>query len=77
MRALRRAQWARVKRRVKEWMTDWGRHQEWPSCPLGRVASHHHTCWMCGNPRRYFRQRTYKEQLADLAFREWQDGQRW
>jgi len=28
------------------------------------------SCWMCGNPRRYFSQKTHKELCADADFRD-------
>jgi hypothetical protein len=28
------------------------------------------SCWMCGNPRRYFNEKTPQERRADIALRE-------
>jgi hypothetical protein len=44
---------------------------------LGRMASHHHTCWMCGNPRKHFKQQTDKEKLEDQKWQDWLEGERW
>ena len=77
MRERRRWLLARVKRRVVRWLRQWIIYDDLTPDIVGRTASHHHTCVMCGNPRRYFRQRAHKEVLADRAWRDWQEGERW
>ena len=65
MRAYRRHQLARVKRRVREYYG--GVHRDEPR-RLGWLA-HTRTpcsCWMCGNRRRYWRELTLQEQRALL-----------
>ncbi len=69
-RALRRHHYRRLKRkRERFWYGTY-------SAPMGprhlgmaiatpKVCS----CWMCGNPRRYFREKTLQERKADLALR--------
>lgn len=61
-RALRRAQRARLKQRRKRYLIWCNRFAR----PEARLGSYIDTptpcsCWMCGNPRRYFHERTIQE----------------
>ncbi len=64
--ALRRRHERRVKRRVRDYYSAYARSDARAS---GKLA---HTrqlcsCWMCGNPRRYFGEITLQERRAECA----------
>lgn len=60
-RAVRRAHIKRLKAARKHW---WGR--DLSDDEQGRVVDTPKpcSCWMCGNPRKYFRERTIQERRA-------------
>lgn len=68
-RAFRRHHLLRVKRRVRSYYG--GVHRDDPR-RIGQMAHSRPlcSCWMCGNPRRYFRMVTLQEVRAELAMRE-------
>ena len=69
-RAYRRAQWERIKKRVKE-------HWPWlEDILVSRNATHHHTCWMCGH-RRFWDGPTRQERINCLDWQDYNDGERW
>ena len=37
---------------------------------MGLNTSHNHTCWMCGNPRKYFKEKTVQEKKSDMDFKD-------
>jgi hypothetical protein len=59
-RALRRHHEERIKRRVKEYYS--GVHKD-DARRVGQMAHARKlcSCWMCGNPRRYFNEPTLQE----------------
>jgi len=64
-RALRRHQRDRIRRYIERVLTPVG------FVPRELVCKHINTrvpcsCWMCGNPRRYFHERTRQERLAEI-----------
>ena len=74
-RALRRHHVARLKRSRR---FHWGRDLAQEPKPLAKAVDTPClcSCWMCGNPRRYFRELTRQERRELLDFREWQSTQR-
>jgi hypothetical protein len=73
----RRSTLSTIKQRVRVWLRRWIPEHRLTPGMIGVTASHHHTCPMCGNPRRHFRERTRQEQLADLDYEDWLYGERW
>ena len=69
-RALRRHHYRRLKRKRKRF---WYGADFAPMGPrhLGMAVTTPKvcSCWMCGNPRRYFREKTLQEKKADLDLR--------
>lgn len=74
-RALRRHHVARLKRSRR---FHWGRDLAQEPKPLAKAVDTPCpcSCWMCGNPRRYFGELTPQERRELLGFREWQ-SRRW
>ncbi len=78
-KAYRRFQEAKAKRRAKKYlrqiqMFDW---ELITPDKIGYQASTHNvpcSCFMCGNPRKFFGERTLKERRADDAFRQWREA---
>lgn len=70
-RALRRHHVARIKRARR---FHWGRDLAQEPKPLAKAIDTPCpcSCWMCGNPRRYFGELTRQEKQELLDFREWQ-----
>ena len=68
-RALRRHHYQRLKRKRRNHYGGYGRHR---SNAQGRLANTATlcSCWMCGNPRKYFGEVTRQEILAALNFAE-------
>ena len=69
--AQRRQHQNRMKQRVIKVIMRWG----FDASPgrIGKWASTHGkpcSCFMCGNPRKFFGERTRQEQIADLDFKE-------
>lgn len=68
-RALRRHHYQRLKRKRRHYYGGYGRHSDdiqgkWAD--TATVCS----CWMCGNPRKYFGEITRQESLAALRCSE-------
>jgi hypothetical protein len=65
-RAVRRHHEQRMKRRVADY---YGGYAQGEPRALGKLAHARQlcSCWMCGNPRRYLRERTLQERRADAA----------
>jgi hypothetical protein len=68
-RALRRHHEERIKRRVRNYYG--GVHRDDPR-RVGQMAHARKlcSCWMCGNPRRYFNEPTLRER-REAARRSW------
>jgi hypothetical protein len=62
-RAYRRHQRERIKQRVQRY---YGGYARGSTRHVGRLAETRTpcSCWMCGNPRRYWRERTLQERRA-------------
>ena len=75
-RAFRRAQWERIKKRVRNWY--WPRYWKWllDEATIARNATHHHTCWMCGH-RRFWEGKTRQERTDDLDWEDYCNEERW
>lgn len=69
-RALRRHHTARLKRSRR---FHWGRDLAHELKSLAKAVNTPCpcSCWMCGNPRRYFGELTRQERRRLLDFREW------
>ncbi len=69
-RALRRHHYRRLKRKRERFRRDVSSAPTGPH-DLGMAVATPKgcSCWMCGNPRRYFREKTLQERKADLALR--------
>lgn len=71
-RAYRRSMEQRQKRRVKKYIKEtWGEGNKMYEDPK-RVGKQSHvhgicSCHMCGNPRKYFNQKTKQEVIADIS----------
>ncbi len=68
-RALRRHHYRRLKRKRRDYYDSYGRHRDDIQGMLANTASLC-SCWMCGNPRKYFGEKTRQEALATLNFIE-------
>ena len=68
-RALRRHHYQRLKRKRRHYYGGYGRHRDDVQGKLARTAPSC-SCWMCGNPRKYFGELTRQETLAALKFTE-------
>lgn len=68
-RALRRHHYQRLKRKRRDYYGGYTRHREEAQGKLAGTATVC-SCWMCGNPRKYFGEITHQETLAALNFTE-------
>ena len=68
-RALRRHHYRRLKRKRRPYYSGYGRHRDDVQGMLANTATLC-SCWMCGNPRKYFGEKTRQEALATLNFIE-------
>ena len=68
-RALRRHHYQRLKRKRRDHYGSYGRHRDDVQGQLANTAMLC-SCWMCGNPRKYFGEITRQEALANLNFIE-------
>ncbi len=68
-RALRRHHYRRLKRKRRDYYDSYGRHRDDIQGMLANTASLC-SCWMCGNPRKHFGEKTRQEALATLNFIE-------
>lgn len=70
-RAFRRHQYQKAKRRAKNVIRAWRgepKLQEFDERELGMVASCHGavcSCHMCGNPRKYYKEKTMQEKRIE------------
>ena len=75
MRAKRRAAIERMRARVRQWIS-WWRYVTWTEEEkakyVARNADTRHPCsrWCCGNPRKYFGEKTLQEKKAELPEEE-------
>jgi len=67
-RALRRHHLRRLKRNVRAYYCGWAERSLNAAQIVGLLANTRTvcSCWMCGNPRRYFGEHTLAERRADL-----------
>ena len=74
-RAYRRHHNARMLRRAKRKLTEWG-GTEWAEIAAARWANNMAkcSCYMCGNPRRHFNQLTFQEQRSKLLERDYYEN---
>ena len=68
-RALRRHHYQRLKRKRRDHYGGYGRHRTDAQGMLANTATLC-SCWMCGNPRKYFGEVTRQETLTALNFAE-------
>ena len=68
-RALRRHHYRRLKRKRCHYYSGYGRHRDDVQGMLANTATLC-SCSMCGNPRKYFGEKTRQEALATLNFIE-------
>jgi hypothetical protein len=72
MTSKRRGNERKAKTRAKVRLTKWGLGSDDPA-RVGKWASTHGkpcSCYMCGNPRRHFGEKTRQELIADINFEE-------
>lgn len=73
-RAWRRHHTERMKLRARRKIEQWGYENPSPA-RIGLWYSTHGqacSCWGCGNPRKWFDQRTLQEIRHDIGCREWE-----
>ena len=72
-RALRRHHYQRLKQKRRDYYGSYGRHRDDVRGKLANTATVC-SCWMCGNPRKFFGEITRQEARSALRFAEqWQE----
>lgn len=69
IRALRRAIKEKLKRRAKKIFMLWGLDEKYAVKSADHLKNC--SCWMCGNPRKYFKEKTMQEKKEDERYSNW------